>query len=48
MTLSCSPSCGEGGGLASLFCACLPATGRVLGKRRMQRLRELTGATVCT
>ena len=44
-TFSYSPIHGEGGTVDGIFCACYETTGRVIGERRLQTLRDL-GRTV--
>ena len=44
-TFSYSPIHGDGGTVDGIFCACYETTGRVIGERRLQTLRDL-GSTV--
>ena len=44
-TFSYSPIHGDGGEVDGIFCACYESTGRVIGERRLQTLRDL-GRTV--
>jgi signal transduction histidine kinase len=44
-TFSYSPIHGDAGGIDGIFCACYESTGRVIGERRLQTLRDL-GRTV--
>ena len=44
-TFSYSPIHGDGGSIDGIFCACYETTGRVIGERRLQTLRDL-GRTV--
>ena len=44
-TFSYSPIHGDGGTVDGIFCACYETTGRVIGERRLQTLRDL-GRTV--
>lgn len=44
-TFSYSPIRGDGGKVDGIFCACYESTGRVIGERRLQTLRDL-GRTV--
>ena len=44
-TFSYSPIHGDGGNVDGMFCACYETTGRVIGERRLQTLRDL-GRTV--
>lgn len=40
-TFSYSPIHGDEGGIDGIFCACYESTGRVIGERRLQTLRDL-------
>ena len=44
-TFSYSPIHGDGGSIDGIFCACYETTGRVIGERRLETLRDL-GRTV--